>query len=495
MKKPNILLIFTDQQRADTIHALGNAVIRTPNLDRLYTSGTAFTSAYTPSPVCVPARCSMLYGQYPPQTKCYDNNFPMPVDGRPSFVEILTRAGYRTHGIGKCHYTPDLHALRGFQTREKQEEIVFSPEVDDYLKFLHAAGYGYITDPHGVRSEMYYIPQIAPMPAKFHPAQWVGDRGVAFLESVAHHNQPWYLFLSFIHPHPPFSPPIPWHKLYRVPEMPLPNLPPHYTALQTYINRVQNRYKYRDRGLDFNLIRCIKAYYYATISFVDFQIGRILDMLEKHGMLDRTMIIFTSDHGELLGDYGCFGKRSMHDACAKVPLLVRFPERFSSGKTCNIPVSLVDVAPTVLNSADIHFDAYRLDGIDLAEVANNASKRRFVFMQYQNRGNAIYTIITEKWKYAYSAPDNKEFLFDRSADPLETKNLAHVNSCNGIKQQLKRDLIEYLSSTGEIDAIDGDDWRIYPQMEIPSDPDAGLIVQEHPWAQVNLPPSYMDKKA
>ena len=116
----NILHIFVDQQRFDTIGALGNPVIKTPNIDRLVNSGVAFTNAYTPCPVCIAARCSMIYGQYPMNTGCYENT-PMP-DDRPSFMQELTKAGYYTHGIGKCHFSPDPYALKGFCSREQQEE-------------------------------------------------------------------------------------------------------------------------------------------------------------------------------------------------------------------------------------------------------------------------------------------------------------------------------------------------------------------------------------
>ena len=117
--QPNILHIFVDQQRFDTIRALGNHIIHTPNLDRLCSNGVAFTNAFSPSPVCVAARCSMIYGQYPANTDCYANT-TMPTDNRTSFMTALTDAGYCTHGIGKCHFTPDTYALRGFQSRERQ---------------------------------------------------------------------------------------------------------------------------------------------------------------------------------------------------------------------------------------------------------------------------------------------------------------------------------------------------------------------------------------
>ena len=135
MPKPNVLHLFVDQQRFDTIGALNNPVIKTPNLDRLYRSGVAFTNAYTPSPVCISARCSMIFGQYPANTGCYENT-QMPDDGRSTFMDVLSENGYRTHGIGKCHFSPDPLALRGFQTREIQEEGGIRSVLDyPYMKY------------------------------------------------------------------------------------------------------------------------------------------------------------------------------------------------------------------------------------------------------------------------------------------------------------------------------------------------------------------------
>ena len=483
MSRPNVLLFFTDQQRFDTIAALGNGVIRTPNLDRLCAEGTAFTSAYSPSPVCVSARCSLHYGQYPWRTGCYDNGYDMPTD-RPSFMDVLTEAGYRTHGIGKCHFTPDGHALRGFQSRETQEECTI--RNDDYVAHLHANGFEHVSDPHGARGQMYYTPQLAQMPARLHPTQWIGDRSVAFVEQQADANEPWMLFSSFIHPHPPFAPPVPWNKLYRVGSMPLPKLPADFESLHTYINRRQNRYKYRDRGLDMNLIRLIRAHYYACISFIDFQIGRVLETLERSGQLDNTLILFTSDHGEHLGDYGCFGKRSMHDTCARVPLLARLPRRFEGGAVCDTPTSLVDLAPTILAATGID-GAMESDGADLADMASGTCIRDAVFSQYQREGQAIYTAVTREWKYAYSAPDNREFLFDRVTDPDETQSCTGVPSCKDILQNMRQRMIERLRSGDETVALDGDNWKVYPQLDIDPDPDAGLLVQDAPGADYRLP--------
>jgi arylsulfatase len=485
MPRPNILLLFTDQQRADTIQAAGNPIIKTPNLDRLVCEGARFASTYTPSPVCVPARCSLIHGQYPHRTGCTDNGDPMPID-RPSFMQLLSEAGYRTHGVGKMHFAPDSQALRGFQTRERQEEVLRSIEVDDYVQFLRANGFDHVFDPMGPRGEMYYIPQPAQMPARLHATQWVGDRSVAFIRQAVR-EQPFFLFTSFIHPHPPFSPPTPWNKLYRGFFMPLPKRPDRCEALHTYANRHQNRYKYRDNGLDNNLLRMLKTYYYACISFIDYQIGRILAALAEVGELDNTLILFTSDHGEFLGDYNCFGKRSMLDAAARVPLVARYPQRFAPGQVCQTPTSLVDVMPTILDVAGIDWRNYALQGEDLAHVARAEAQgqplSRTVYSQFQREELGVYMTLDRRNKYFYSAPDRREFLFDRLEDPDELRNHAGLGFCQDTLRQMREGLLSYYAQEGYAEPVDGGGWKDFPQPELPEDPDAGLLVQDPPWSR------------
>lgn len=481
-KRPNLLFILTDQQRADTIAALGNSIIRTPNLDRLVREGVAFTRAYTPAPVCVPARCALHYSQDPARTGCFDNGNSMPTD-RPSYADALTAAGYRTHAIGKCHFVPDLHALRGFQTRQWQEELVGDPLKDDYLRFLRDENFGHLTDPHGVRGEMYYIPQPAQLPARLHPTQWVSDQSCQFIREHATADRPWFLQTSFIHPHPPFCPPAPWHKLYRGKSMPLPFIPDAAEALTFFVNRHQNRYKYRDRGWDVNLIRQIKAYYYACISFIDFQIGRLLDSLESTGQLEHTLILFSSDHGEMLGDYGCFGKRSMHDASAQIPMLARWPDRAMQGTRCEKPVSLIDIGPTLLAAADAAPEP-TFDGIDLARTARGESKRAQVFSQFRWGGDGLYAVMDERWKYIYSAPDDREIFFERAGHALPER--AVESPPEDVKQRLKAALLAHVSHE-RCEAVDGNDWRRWPRRTMPTDPDAGLLIQDHAWANQHIP--------
>ncbi len=491
-KKPNILHIFTDQLRFDAIGAHGNPHIKTPNLDKLVNMGVSFQNAYTPSPVCVAARCSMITGLYPTKTNCYSND-GMPED-LTSFMDVLTSNGYRTHGIGKCHFTPDGNALRGFETRERQEEL--SPEKlenEPYYRELCKNGYDYTYEAHGVRGPMYYIPQPSRLPSHLHPTNWIGDRSVKFIGEAG--EKPWYLFSSFIHPHPPFAPPVPWHKLYDPVRMPLPLHTHDDESLQMFVNKVQNRYKYRDLGKDINLIRCMKAYYYSCVSFVDFQIGRILEALEKTEQLENTLILFTSDHGELLGDYGCFGKRSAHDSAAKIPFICYQKGVFEGGEKNYSPVSLVDLFPTFLNAAGVDSSAYPTDGIDIANETHDCVYSFYTCYQEARNGSAkhipneikedinlfrnvfgSYMISDENWKYIYSAPDNKEFLFDKKLDK-ETRNLAGVPSCNKIQETYREKLITYLENSGVKTLSEKGKWKNNFKFELPDNPDSGLITQ------------------
>ena len=225
--------------------------------------------------------------------------------------------------------------------------MIFLRGQDDqeiFAIFLDANGFEHVLMPNGERSEYYYIPQPSQVPDRLHNTTWTGDRTLDFLER-RDNERPFFLWMSFFKPHPPFEAPVPWHRLYRLIEMEPPEVPPENDHLLCYWNHFQNRYKYRDQGNDMNLIRAMRAMYYSIISHLDYQIGRVLDRLESEGILDDTLVIFTSDHGEFLGDYNSYGKRSFLDPAARVPLLVRYPERFGANVQCDTPVSLVDHYP------------------------------------------------------------------------------------------------------------------------------------------------------
>jgi arylsulfatase A-like enzyme len=278
--------------------------------------------------------------------------------------------------------------------------------------------------------------------------------------------------------------------------MPLPKRPPDLENLWIYVNRVQNRYKYRDAGIDDNLLRVIKAYYYATVSFIDYNVGRILAYLEESGELDNTLIVWSSDHGEYLGDYNCFGKRTFFRSAAPVPLIARHPARFPAGLRVDAPASLVDVMPTLLAGAGITPGQADLDGVDLAALAADPDVRDVVFGQYQRGGKASYMALTRRWKYIYCASDHREFLFDLLVDPEETRNRAETLGYIERTRAMRAALIAYLRQEGYVEPLDGDAWRVYEAPAFPADPDGGLLFQDPSWAksETNLP-GYSDDDA
>ncbi len=478
MKTPNILLLFTDQQRYDTIAALGNPLIKTPALDRLAREGTSFERCYTPSPVCVAARTALATG-LPPHLTGVTDNMPMPQEP-PSFMERLRDAGYQTHGVGKMHFTPDPYRPWGFDSRDISEELM---EPDDYRTFLDQNGFGHVHDIHGVRSEYYYIPQPSQLPAPLHNTSWIADRSIDFLNR-REAKRPFFLWASFIKPHPPFENPVPWNKLYRAAEMPFPFRPEGFERLLTYWNRFQNRYKYRDAGSDLNLLRTMRAAYFACISFIDYNLGRILAGLGDE--IDHTLIAFTSDHGELLGDYGSFGKRSMLDAAARLPLLLRWPGGFPAGQRCATPASLLDLWPTFLSAAGIQESRIHPEGEDLREIAAAPHRTRYVYSQFSHGGRGLYLVTDGRWKYTYSAADEQEWLFDAQVDPGETHNLAQNPAFVPQTGVMRANLVARFQAAGYAEAVEAGGWRLYGKSSIPADPDWGLLFQDMPKMQPSI---------
>lgn len=469
MERPNLLIFFTDQQRADTISSLGNPDICTPNLDRLVREGTAFTRAYSASPVCVSSRCALATGQMAARTGCWDN-MAMPQDV-PSYMEVLAGAGYQTHGVGKMHFTPDPRRMWGYQSRDFSEEGVNG----DFNAFLKENGYGHVLAPHGLRGEYYYTPQPSQLPAELHETRWVADRAKEFLEN-RDRTKPFLLDCHFIKPHPPFENPMPWSYLYRTADMAQPHLPDDYRDFWSRVNVLQNRYKYKERGIADDLAwRTMKAAYYASISFIDQQVGRVLDSLGDE--LENTLVIFSSDHGEMLGDYGCVGKRCMLEASARVPLIARYPESFEAGARVRRAVSLLDVFPTLLEASGIDGAAsgLTLDGESLQSAVLNREERRVVISQFQSDWMGHYMATDGTNKVVYSAADNKEWHFSIGDDLKERPETA-----NGDFAALRSDLIRRLEAFPATVAVEEGDWRRHEAFPWPDDPDYGLLKQDPP---------------
>ena len=474
---PNILFVMTDQQRSDTIRALGNREIRTPVLDSLVQAGTAFANCFTPSPVCVAARSATITGAPPHLNGCTSNN-ESPLHLR-SIMQVLRDAGYRTHGIGKMHFNPDLEAMWGFESREISEEgSRLRGRRNDFHDYLSDNGYGHVLEPQGLRSEMYYIPQPSQLPAEHHHTTWVADRAIDFIRG-RDRARPFFLWTSFIKPHPPFESPVPWNKLYRAADMLPPHRPPGFEQLLSYWNHHQNRYKYRDKGHDEMLVRTIKAMYYACISFIDFNLGRILDALGPD--IDNTLILYTADHGEMLGDYGSFGKRTMLNPAARIPLIIREPGGMNRSRVIDKPVSLLDVFPTFAAAAGVDIAMPSPEGANLSELADGAVEREHVYSQVGEGNIGLYMVVSRDLKYIYSAADKQEWLFDLRIDPQETKNWAGNSRYDERLRVMREGLIGRFERDDYDMATQNGAWREYEPPVFP-DPngDDGLLFQDAP---------------
>ena len=402
----HILILFTDQQRYDTVSAFGNPAIQTPNLDALARDSLVYNRCITPSPVCVPARLSLMAGQYPARTGCNNNNADRVYQGE-GFYSRLTAAGYTSCCVGKMHNLWDPYGAMGFTQRRSQEEL--AAPGDEYAAFIRKK-YPWVFDVHGMRSEMYYMPQISPLAPADHPSAWIGDRSVEFIENYSS-DKPMFLFSSFIHPHPPYCPPAPWQKLYR--EDPPAPFVPEEEALPAFSELIGSRCSLERLQMSRQDILRSKNFYYACVSYVDYQVGRIIQALKDKGMYEDTLILFTSDHGDMMGDFNAIGKRTMVDSSCHVPFILHVPGR--GHEEISAPCSLVDVAPTLLRYAGVETAAGEFDGIDLL----GGEEREYVFSQHGCGDAGTYMVTDGKNKLIYRAAGDRYYFFDTCPEERE----------------------------------------------------------------------------
>ena len=377
-KRPNILWYSTDQQRFDTISALGNSHINTPTLDSLVANGTAFTRAYCQSPICTPSRSSFLTGMYPSRihnTRNGNESFP---EWPPLVTKMISDSGYECGMIGKFH----------LQSSGKRIE----PRVDDgysYWKFSHAPrddwkeGHDYADwVKHNGESLDDLRLSKSGIPIKLHQTKWASDMAIDFITQKR--SQPWMLNINVYDPHPPFIPAREYTDLYNPKDMPGPYFRESDLEQQEQLARIdfQGEVK-RPEERD---IKRIQAFYYAMISQVDDQLARIIDKLNEIGQLENTLIVFTTDHGETLGDHGLLEKGCrFYEGLTRVPLIFSWPAGLKKNIKSNALVELMDIAPTLLEITGIEVPEY-MQGKSLMPILTGHSAddkhREFVRCEY-----------------------------------------------------------------------------------------------------------------
>jgi choline-sulfatase len=426
---------MTDQQRADALGAAGNPGIYTPNMDRLAARGVRFPRAYSTCPVCVPARYTIRTGREPHTTAVFANAGPEPADGQPAAFEercgpylarTMANLGYRTFGVGKFHTQPRNEDL-GYEVHLHSEELFSTPEdrkLDAYSTYIekeHPA-FTFIEDYMGERTEMYYMPQQSPLPAKFTVESWAADRAIEQIR--ASDSRPYFGFVSFIGPHPPLAPPVPFNRMYNPDQMTNPIrgdiAVDHMDEQIPWMN-----YAVWAEDVNDSHARVLRARYYGEITYIDQCIGRILDAVEAKDDADETLICFYSDHGDHMGDHHAWQKESYFDAACRVPFLVSWPARIDANTVSENFVCLTDlfgIATTAAGSPDLR------DGSDvLGALWGAAEPRQRVVGMYGTPGTPRFKVMVREgdWKYVYFANGGGEQLFNMADDPHELRQRVH----------------------------------------------------------------------
>lgn len=448
-QRPNILLVTTDQQRFDTIHAAGNPAIFTPHLNWLLAQGIQFTRAYVDCPISCPSRATLMTGRHAFTNGMRTNTTNEAcLAANPTLPGILARAGYQTRAIGKMHFHP-MRAHYGFEHMELPH--------DYYRAMARRGADAGVPKDHGI-GENEMEPVFSTVPEHLSATRWLVDRTIDFLET-RDPTRPFFTWLSFPKPHAPFDCDPKYWEIYDGIDLPAAahgdwsatpdDVPADLmtgTRGQTHADRFSPRQ-----------LRNIRRAYYACISQIDYNLGYLFARLRELGHLRDTWILFTSDHGEMLGDHWMGAKGVFLEGSAHVPFLVRPPcpdwqEHPLQGTRCDELVCLADILPTCLGFAGVPVpDNARLDGIDLSPVLHGAARRERLFGTCgDNHG-----IIEGPWKYHFVARGAHELLFDLRDDPLEQRNLARSPAHAEVLETLRGHMARHLAGVDPRAVRDG----------------------------------------
>ena len=427
-RKPNILFIMADQLAAQFLGAYGHKVTKTPNLDRLAKSGVVFENAYSSSPLCAPARATIMNGLLPSRTGVYDNaaEFPSSI---PTWAHYLRLQGYKTCLSGKMHFVgPDqLHGLEERLTTDiYPADFGWTP---DWRLKQERIDWWY----HNMTSVLQ--PGIAEITNQLEYDDEVAFLAVRKIYDYARFEpgKPFCLMASFTHPHDPYAARAKYWNLYRDEDMDLPRVGQmSRDKLDAHSQRLYDVSAMQDYTVTEADIRAARHGYYANISYIDDLIGQLLDALEATGKLDNTVIVFTSDHGDFLGERGLWYKMSYLEPSAHIPLIICAPKSFNARRVKE-PVSLPDILPTLV---DIATDgkgelARPTDGRSLYPLLNGAAENleATAWGEYLAEGTVapMYMLRRGPWKYIH-CPTDPDQLFNLIDDPNELNNLAGKSS-------------------------------------------------------------------
>jgi choline-sulfatase len=427
MKPANLLFILSDEHNPRVLGCSGHPMIRTPNLDRLAAKGVRFSDAYCNSPICVPSRASLATGRYVHLIRFWDN--AIAYDGSvPSWHHRLREAGHEVTAIGKLHF------------RSADDDNGFTEEIMP-LHIVDGVGdpLGWLRDPLPVRKAALRLANDAGRGNSSYQDydDNITAAAVDWLKARASmpSGKPWVLFVSLVCPHFPLIARPQWYDLYPEAEVPLPAL---YDAAERvsdhpYIAAIRECQIY-DKAFDAVKLRRSLSAYFGLVSFIDDNVGKLMSALAATGLADHTRLLYSSDHGDNLGTRRLWGKSTMYQEAAGVPMILAGPE-VPKGFICREPVSLVDCFPTVIEcvGAPPHLDDRDLPGASLFDLTRGAVPHRTILSEYHAAGAATGAFMIRKGPFKYihyvGMPPQ---LFDLDTDPQETRDLARENSYQGL---------------------------------------------------------------
>lgn len=485
--QPNILLITSDQQHFSTL-GVTNPKIQTPGLDRLAREGTRFDRAYCNNPVCSPSRSTIITGQYPAWHGCWTIGVKLGEDV-PTVGDVLHAGGYDTALIGKAHFQP-------LASRPEQTSLEAQPTLRDldFWRSFHGPWYGFQhvevarnhadeahagqhygiwMEENGLPNWRDYFQEWPPnpeaekrehawdLPEEFHYSVWTAERTIAAMERSVEEDRPFFLWSSFHDPHPPYLVSEPWASMYDPAEMELGTLepgelddmPPQFAKTQeeqpdfsAWQETPYGNHGFQSHLHDREKMRKNMAVYYGMVSLMDREIGRILDALDRLGIAENTLVVFSTDHGHFLGQHGLIAKGAFHyEDLIRLPFLVRWPGQVPAGAVSGSLQSLVDLAPTFLSAAGIETPG-QMQGADQLPVWKGEAEqaRQHVLVENRHQPTALHlrTFVNERYKLTvYRSADYGE-LFDLQEDPEERRNQWNNPAYAHVKQELLHKFVQ-----------------------------------------------------
>lgn len=440
MKRLNLVLITADQMRFDCIGALGHPDLETPHLDTLANEGVAFTRCYSATPTCIPARAALFTGQSQERhgrvgyQDGVDWDYPVTLPGE------LARAGYHTHCAGKMHVWPP-RSLLGFHSVDLHDGFLpyrntgtaarqWMGRIDDYLPYLQGAvGADATINDLGLGCNSWAARPWAG-PERAHPTNWTVTRSADFLRR-RDPTKPFFLWTSFVAPHPPLDPPAPYFELYDRRAL----APPAMGDWAVRPDPAANTADGFTAALSGPQVHAMQAGYYGLITHLDHQVGRLIRELKDEGVLNDTVVLFTSDHGEMLGDHCMLRKSQPYEGSAHVPLLLWDPGGhlgLPRGGRCTALAELRDVMPTLLAIAGVPIPGC-VDGKPLLDAARaGVPVRQSLHGEHTAQSgppHSAHYLLEGEYKYIWYSHTGREQLFNLAADPRELRDLAGEAAC------------------------------------------------------------------